>query len=192
MEIAFVFPAMSSSEYVGSLELVNVNIDKDNSRLILPNTITYIFEAFFVVIWMLIYKALFFKVTEYVTAKGAGTVVTWFLLYAITAIVLLELIFVGFKKFRPALIKLIHIRESEESFSLSEYVERQDGNKKARSEVGFYKMCDLLKKSKITDATAICDGSRCKVEVAYEADDDSGFFLFTCHIMRKRVLARYL
>ena len=39
-------------------------------------------------------------------------------------------------------------------------------------------MCDTLKSSKIVDASAICDGDRCRVEVKYKSQNED-FEIFT-------------
>lgn len=178
MKISFIYPDLHSSEFIDSLDLINERIGKDNMRLFMPDIILKTIHIALLLLWTIIFKRYFFWITRYVTAKDLGAIVTGLLLYLVLAVLSLQLIFFGMKKFRPVFLHFIKTRDAEESFSFSNYVERKDGNKKALDELDFFKMCDILKDSKITDATAICDGSLCRVEVAYENESSSDVFTF--------------
>jgi len=178
MEISFIYPDNAGTEYIDSLELVNDMIGRSNSKLIVPNIILLSIRLLLVLLWAKLTGDAFFAVTYYVTGKELNTIVTWLFLYFSLSALCLFLIFYGTRMLWPLLLFVLKKRDSEESFSLSEFAERKDEEKKARKELEYYKMCDILKYSSVTDAAAVCDGSKCRIETAYENDSDSGVFTF--------------
>ena len=178
MEIGFIYPDLDMDSYVDSIDSFNFDISQENLKTLLPRLTLFIVKLLVYVVWLLIVRVLFLKITWAVTAKGAGVIIPSLMGFLVLILVSLQLISYLRKKFRPHLLKLLRGEEAKESFSMSAYVERKDGSKLVRQEVGFYKMCDTLKRSKIVDATAVCDGKECKVEVQYENNGDSSVFTF--------------
>lgn len=179
MEIGFIYPDMDMDYYVDTIDSFNGDISKENLHTLLPRLlVTLLLNVLVYAVWFVLLKAVFLGVTEYVTAKKVEIIgmsllgVVLFIIFSLEGIILLR------KKLRPVLLKALRSQEAKESFSMSAYVERRDDKKLIREEVGYYKMCDILKKSKVVDATAVCDGSMCRVEVQYENPTDSSIFTF--------------
>ena len=178
MEIGFVYPDLDADAYIESIDSFNGEISIENLKTSFPRLIVLLSDVALYILWFIILRTLFFKLLYMITAKGTEIIV--FSLFMFFFLILAS--FNGMtalkKILRPYLLKLMHGKEAQESYSFSAYVERRDGAKKVREKVAFYKMCDTLKKSNILDATAICDGAGCRVEVQFEADDDSSVFTF--------------
>ncbi len=178
MEIGFIYPDLDTDLFVDSIDSFNSDISLDNKRTFLPRAAVLVLNIFVYVVWALIVRGLFSIITYYVTAKRVTVIGLCLFAYLLGIIASLQGLSALRKKLRPKLLKLFRGEEAEESYSFSAYVERKDGKKLARRDVGFYKMCDTLKRSKIVDATAVCDGSQCKVEVAFENESESSVYTF--------------
>lgn len=179
MEIGFIYPDLDMDLFVDTIDSFNGDISSDNLKSFLPRTIvSLLLNVLIYALWLYVLRKAFLWVTFYVTARKTEIIGLFLFLLLLFIIFSLQAIAFLRKKLRPRLLKLFKSEEVQESYSFSAYVERSDEDKLARKEVGFYKMCDTLKKSKITDASAVCDGSMCKVEVAYENPADSSVFTF--------------
>lgn len=168
MEIAFIYPQMDKEYYNGSVHSFNSQIDIDNLKSLLPRMILYAVRVFIYIVWAVFMYRLFLGVTRFVTAKDVGTIELGLVIYALSVPLSLALIKVLRKTFRPYLLKALRGQEAIESYTYSPYVERSDSDKFAGRTEKYLEACDELKGSKIIDASTVCDGSVCRVEVKYE------------------------
>lgn len=179
MEISFVYPDLDTDLFVDTVDSFNGDISVDNLRTFLPRTVVFVtlnvavYIAWVAALWYII-KSLTYTVTarsvEIIGLSLFGYLL--FIIFSFQGISMLK------KRLRPRLLKALHGEDAKESYTLSAYVERKDGNKLVRRDVGFFKMCDTLKRSRILDASAVCDGEGCRVEVQFENEAESSVFTF--------------
>lgn len=178
MEIGFIYPDLDTDLFVDTIGSFNSDISSDNLRTSLPRAAVFVVNVLVYILWALIVRRIFFAVNYFVTAKSVEVIGLCLFLYFLGIVLSLQGLAILRKKLRPHLLKALKADEAVESYSFSAYVERRDEGKLARRDVGFYKMCDTLKRSKIVDATAVCDGTQCKVEVAFENNEESSVYTF--------------
>lgn len=178
MEIGFIYPDLDADSFVESIDSFNGEISVENLKTFLPRFIVFISDAALYVVWFFIVRVAYFKLVYAITAKGTEVILFSLILFLLVLLASLAGMATLRKLIRPYLLRLMRGSEAQESYSFSDYVERSDPEKKVRTKVGFYKMCDTLKRSNILDATAVCDGVGCRVEVQFEADNDSSVFTF--------------
>jgi len=179
MEISFIYPEMDTDTFLETIDSFNRDISKDNLISFIPRLfVSLLLNILPYVLWLYMVRILFIRVTMFVTAQRVEIIITFLIGLVLSMLIILIGISILRKKLRPILLKALKSEEIKESFSISAYVERKDGSKLVRDEVGFYKMCDTLKKSTIIDADAICDGSVCKVEIRYVHSGNDSIFTF--------------
>ena len=167
-DVWFTFPEMTEDEYIRTLDMFNQDISKINQKSMPTRLASFVLffmlEAFYCVfvfnVWVL--------VTKYTTARSVtdiiiGLIFDLFLLFA--GIIFLSK---SFKRIVKWLMKLLRMREFQESYTLSEYAERKDTLKYSSERRKFYNMCDLLKNSKILDCTLDCNDMICDIQIQYE------------------------
>lgn len=177
-EIEYVFPSMTSAEYMDSINLFNLEIDQDNMRTMIPRLIVFSSDAIILTIYSIFMWTILLQLISFITAKHLAIIFLSLLSYII-------IWFIGickmpnlFRALRPHILSLLKSKDYIESYSFSEYVERKDSQKKAIDELNFYRMCDILRQSSITDTSCVCDGNLCKTEIAYKTASNEGIFTF--------------
>lgn len=178
MQISFIYPEMNMESYLDTLDGFNSDINLKNIKSLLPRIIASLLSIFTFISWAIVVWIMFYFVTWLITGKSVNTIYLGIALYLIAILFSFDVVRYMLKKSRPLILEIFRTQDKEESYTFSAYVERKEGSKLVKNDVEYYRMCDILRSSRINDATAVCNGDLCKVEVAYSSPKDSGVFTF--------------
>ncbi len=167
MKIDFVYPPISADNYIDAVEDFNKDIGNDNLKTALPRIVGSVQRVLFFLLYFIFFWYVL-RIYVYVITACERDVIIISMLLLITAFLIgLVLVTLVSGYLKMIIILLMRSHGIMESYSFSEYVERRSRNKKKNKELTLYNMCDTLKRSKILDATARCDGDICKVDIQY-------------------------
>lgn len=185
MEINVKYPEITAEEYIASIDDFNDEIDDRNRsfRLTWPRAVASIALFVSVILYIVMFRYIYYRMTWYITAKSELLIIFSLLGFVLCLVLGTIFVFWAVKGSRLAIITLLGGREYEERYSLLQFVERKDEDKhiKARENLAYYKMCDTLRNSDITDASIVCSEDDCRVDIRYLTKDTkvSGVFKFT-------------
>lgn len=178
MQISFIYPEMNMESYIDTLDGFNSDISIKNIKSLLPRIIATLFSTFVFISWAIVIWIMFYFVTWLITGKSVNVIFLGISLYLIGILFTFDIVRYMLKRSRPLILEIFRTADKEESYTYSAYVERVESSKHVKKDVDYYKMCDILRASKIKDATAVCNGEICKVEVLYESPKGNGVFTF--------------
>ncbi len=169
MEIRIKYPDITADEYLRSLTTFNSDIATKNRnlRLMIPRVVVQCFLFLFVIIYLCVFRVLYFRLVYWFTAKDELIIIFSLLAFVFLLVVGLIIIYSFVKARRGLIIQFLGGAEYEEKYSLSEYVDRRDDSKKVKQELSYYKTCDMLRYCKILDASVVCENTDCRVDIQY-------------------------
>lgn len=184
MRISFVYPEISSAEYINTIEAINDDIHSLNGTSFLPRLLI----KFFYVVGTLVIFYIGFKLCKiiifFVTGNGLIALLIGLLTIIFFLLVGTKFMNILYFSIRALVVRIFKIQEYEESYTFSRFTRRKSEEKYAIRLAYYYQTLEVIRKKGITDCfiTAL-ESDTCKVEISYKSENGMkvAYFKFPCH-----------